>query len=152
MEIWKQSTICPLVDISNLGNVRNNITKKIKKQTLSSMGYLRVSANGFNQQRVHILVAKEYVNNPFNNPQVDHINNIKTDNRAENLRWVTQSENLKGRKFKQRKRLSKDEIIEIKIKLKQGELTHVKIAEQFGTTYKNISNINTGFRHSNIII
>ena len=34
---------------------------------------------------------------PANCSQVDHINRIKTDNRIENMRWVTASENQKNR-------------------------------------------------------
>ena len=42
---------------------------------------------------IHRLVAEHYIPNPENKPQVDHINRIRNDNRAENLRWVNQAEN-----------------------------------------------------------
>lgn len=42
---------------------------------------------------VHRLVAMEFVQNPKNRPEVDHINTIRTDARACNLRWVNRSEN-----------------------------------------------------------
>ena len=42
---------------------------------------------------VHRLVAQAFVPNPNNRPEVDHINTIRTDARACNLRWVNRSEN-----------------------------------------------------------
>jgi hypothetical protein len=42
---------------------------------------------------VHRLVAIAFVPNPNNRPEVDHINTIRTDARACNLRWVNRSEN-----------------------------------------------------------
>ena len=58
-------------------------------------GYLGVSING-KLYRVHRLVAECYIPNTENKPFIDHINRNKGDNRVENLRWATNSENLRN--------------------------------------------------------
>lgn len=45
------------------------------------------------QRRLHIVVAETFIPNPFKLPIVGHRNNIKKDNRVENLYWTTWQEN-----------------------------------------------------------
>ena len=102
------------IRVSNLGNIRSvdryidfhrgnqnfKILRKgqiIKKQ-LDSSGYEQVQLHDGNRHKVnnylvHKLVAEAFIPNPENKPCIDHINTIRTDNRVENLRWVSHKEN-----------------------------------------------------------
>ena len=45
----------------------------------------------------HRLIADQFLPNPNNLPEVDHINHDRTDNHIENLRWVSHTDNIKNR-------------------------------------------------------
>jgi hypothetical protein len=78
--------------VSNLGNVKNNIKNKILKQYTNKGGYKTVCILGKNKL-VHRLVAEAFIPNLENKPCIDHINNIRNDNRLENLRFASYIEN-----------------------------------------------------------
>lgn len=97
MEIWKDITGYEnLYQISSLGNVKslgngnsNNSKERILKPNKLKNGYLQVALYKNNQKwyKIHRLVASEFIENPNNYPIINHKNEIKTDNRVENLEW-----------------------------------------------------------------
>lgn len=98
-EIWKDiSWTDGKYQVSNLGNVRH-VWKK-RKNVLSPYatggGYLCVNINN-RRAKVHKLVADAFILNINEYPQIDHINRNKIDNRRENLRFVTPSDNNRNR-------------------------------------------------------
>lgn len=94
METFKKIENFNNYSISNFGNVRNDKTGRILKYYTKPSGYKQVQLGRKTiPQYVHRLVAIAFIPNTDNKPQVNHINGDKGDNRAENLEWVTASEN-----------------------------------------------------------
>ena len=79
-------------DVTENGEVINLHNKHKRVLQPNTKGYLRVTINGKNLL-VHRLVAKKYVPNPENKPQVNHIDGNKLNNHYTNLEWVTNQEN-----------------------------------------------------------
>lgn len=103
-EVWKDiKGYENQYQISNLGNIRALSRKGQRKGVermktrISNWGYPIISIWKNNKQKtfsVHRLVAETFIANPNNNAEVNHKNGIKTDNRVENLEWVTREENI----------------------------------------------------------
>lgn len=111
MDEWKQFRDYNY-EVSKNGSVRNLKTCRILKQRVDkNYGYVLVDIqiNKTNKTfKVHRLVAETFLGEKDGNYQVDHINRVRHDNRLENLRWVTPSENNANRG-----NISKDIIFEI---------------------------------------
>jgi hypothetical protein len=104
IETWKEIPNCDgFYEASNLGNIRSYKNGKwgkktkphILKQSVDSKNYKSVNLNG-KTINVHKLIAITFLNyipDNTHNIVVDHINNIKTDNRLENLQLISNREN-----------------------------------------------------------
>tara|TARA_R110002126_G_scaffold221585_1_gene366802 strand:+ start:29 stop:508 length:480 start_codon:yes stop_codon:yes gene_type:complete len=82
--------------VGTILRIHKNKTKELK-HIKKQKGYMTVGLykNGKKKMfQVHRLLAIAFIPNPENKRCVDHINGIRDDNRLENLRWVTNKENL----------------------------------------------------------
>lgn len=101
-EIWKVIDEFPDYEVSNYGNVRRKFRRlegyKYLKPQLTERGYLAVilynnKTKKRKRFRVHRLVAKAFIPNTDNKPQVNHKDMNKKNNHVENLEWCTNQEN-----------------------------------------------------------
>jgi len=99
-----------LYEVSNLGSVaskqktvmaKNGTTRSYPRRKLkqyeNSSGYMRVHLCKDGSSKmvlVHRIVAMAFVDNPSSKPFVNHLDENKQNNRADNLEWVTNDENL----------------------------------------------------------
>lgn len=99
--LYQVSNIWRVRSLDRTINNKRGVYKRagrIKAICNASGGYKFVGLckNGIHKNiLLHILVAKAFIPNPFCKRTVNHINCDKSDNRACNLEWATDSENIK---------------------------------------------------------
>ena len=102
-EEWRPIEGFPRYQVSNKGRVKsftNPKKPKILRPHQLKNGYLMVhlakgeewGKNETESVRIHKLVADAFIPNPENKCHIRHINQDRTDNRVENLKWVTREE------------------------------------------------------------
>lgn len=169
MEIWKDiSGFEGRYQVSNLGNIKSLyrvkerrgygkivIPEKVLNPHVDKVGYKRLYlyGDGFKiRDMVHRFVAKAFLPNLENKPEVNHKNGIKTDNRVENLEWVTVSENrihafanklqvpLKGSELPQAI-LKENDVLEIRACWGKREMSKKEIAKKYNVSLGCIRNV-----------
>ena len=112
LEIWKPIPGFPGYEASTYGRIKSTerivevhhkvgyytytIPERIMKPHLMNSGYLGITLclkGKHINTIVHRLIASTFIDNPYYFPEVNHKNEIKTDNRVDNLEWCTRSYN-----------------------------------------------------------
>lgn len=146
VELWKCIDIPEYqhYEISNLARIRNKNSGYMFNTESPSQKYIQILLSSDNKTKgffLHRLVAKAFVFNP--NPTiyrfVDHIDGNTRNNKAENLEWVTSSENKQRSNTKRKDKLtnSQNEIIEL---LDDGN----NVIKSFRTTQECAEHYNCG--------
>lgn len=97
-EVWRDiKGYEGLYQVSNLGRIMSfhRDSERIMRQSLKD-GYLTIMLRKENKPKrylVHRLVALSFIPNPENKPQVNHLDEDKSNNRVDNLNWMTSKEN-----------------------------------------------------------
>lgn len=107
IEEWRTIPEWPLYEVSNFGRIRSYHTRRNAKK--GSVNILKLRQNrfgyywiglirpGLRRQKcifVHRLVAITFIGPKPVGFQIDHVDGIKSNNRVDNLKYVTQSENI----------------------------------------------------------
>ena len=120
-------------------------------------GYMCITVgknNNRRTERVHRIVAKAFIPNPDNLPEVDHIDNNKKNNDVSNLQWISGFDNKSKIPFHTRSHshsgelngraiLSKQDVINIRNLFASG-VSQYQIAKQYKCGWSTIHNIVTG--------
>lgn len=125
-----------------------------KKTTVNkSRGYVYVRTSKRNYQ-VHRLVAEAFIPKPNGKDYIDHKNGNRTDNRVENLEWVTQKENVsrtiaRGRAYfapkGSYKKYSQSDYDGVFALIKKGA-TYKEAGRQYGMPYSTVAHFMRGSR------
>lgn len=159
-EEWKPIPFEPSYEVSNYGNVRNRITRQVKTLRYDKSGYLRVTLypSGITYS-IHRLVMETF-RPELRNQHIDHIDGNKTNNRLDNLEWVSIKENM-IRRSKMYPDLTKGESnamsklteAEVRaIKFNHPDKTNSELAVMYKVNPEQIRRIRNGQRWGHIVV
>ena len=146
-------TVTTSGDVYSLNYGRSGKKKKLKQQM--SKGYLYVNIyykKKLYRKLVNRLVAKAFIPNPKNLPEVNHKDGNKENNNVTNLEWVTSKENTfhafknnlryvhKGENATDSK-ITNKQAHEICKLLEENKLGTREIADKVGVSFAIVSNI-----------
>lgn len=161
MEVWKAiEGYEGLYEVSNLGRVRSldhydsigrfHAGVMLKPQLDSRKNYLHVNLSG-KSVNVHRIVAKAFIDNPYNYEEINHKDEDKTNNRVSNLEWCTRKYNNNyGSKLDSTKgvnnpqsKLTDSDILEIRKTYRPHSKSNgaKALAERFGVSHHYIYHI-----------
>lgn len=145
----------PIIDNENYLINRYGVIYSIDKNKFINrpMGgeYVVVRVNK-KSHRLHVLVARQFIENPLNKPLVNHIDANKKNNYVENLEWATHSENVSHwhKHYKENFHIYERDLPVNTMRyinkhfLKMG---HTKLAEMFGIRPSHLWTIEKYFRY-----
>ena len=84
------------IEVEEPHRIRRIGSDRFVSTYVNNSGYVSLSLNG-RTYSLHRILAKHFIPNPDDLPEVDHIDRTKTNNAIENLRWISRSENSRNR-------------------------------------------------------
>lgn len=149
-------------EVSAMGHVRKKTGEPVGQWRKN--GYMQVRLSGPRALlRVHRLVAEAFVPNPEGYPVVNHLNHNPHDNRAVNLEWCTQGDNLRHateagrmpRDYWRGKRsptaiLTDKEVIELREIYANGGVSLAELAARYGMSKKAVWRCVRGFTYCDL--
>lgn len=131
-----------LYEVSDKGEVRNYITRKLIVGDINNFGYYRVKLYKNKKQKTffrHRLVAQAFIQNPDNLPEVNHIDGDKSHNYKENLEWSSRTHNER-----EAHRLKIKQYKPFEVKFRYGEIKKyefaISLANELGVSKRAVQN------------